>query len=187
MMTMKRIARIFGLLLLGAGFATKAEAQEIRAFTASLSRPDSVSHATVSVTPYGSAVQALDRYDRSAKPATVQGYRIRIFFDNGQNARADAMATQERFRREFPGIPTYLGYETPSYMVTVGNCISMDEALILWNRVRHSFHTAFLWRGKIPVSEILRIEETLPAEEMPTDSLGNNNTLKENLLNTVQF
>lgn len=181
---MKRIVCILGLLI-GTAIGTTAEAQHIRTFTDALSRPDSVSDATVRVTPYGTAIKALDQYDRRTKLASVQGYRIRIFFDNGQNARNEALEIQERFRREFPGIPTYLGYETPSYMVTVGNCVTMDEALMLWNRVRHSFKTAFLWRGKIPVSEILRIEETLPAE--PADSLHNDKALNEQTLNTIQF
>lgn len=185
---MKRMTRLFGLLLIGLGIGTTARAQEIRSFTEALSRPDSVSSATVKVTPYGSAVKALDQYDRSGKPASVPGYRIRIFFDNGQHARREAIETQERFRREFPGIQTYLGYETPSYMVTVGNCVTMDEALMLWNRVRHSFQTAFLWRGKIPVSEILRVEEILPEEQpTPADSLQVDKMRNNTTFNTVQF
>ena len=99
-----------------------------------------------------------------AAPTEIPGYRIRIFFDNGQNARSEALATQERFRSEFPGIPTFLVYENPSYIVTVGNCITIDEALMLWDRVRKSFSTAFLWRGSIPVEELLR-EEPVPVPE----------------------
>ena len=104
------------------------------------------------------------RYDNSDRPTEIPGYRIRIFFDNGQNARSEALATQERFRSEFPGIPTFLVYENPSYIVTVGNCITIDEALMLWDRVRKSFSTAFLWRGSIPVEELLR-EEPVPVPE----------------------
>ncbi len=113
---------------------------------------------------YGSAVEAVRRYDNSDRPTEIPGYRIRIFFDNGQNARSEALATQERFRSEFPGIPTFLVYENPSYIVTVGNCITIDEALMLWDRVRKSFSTAFLWRGSIPVEELLR-EEPVPVPE----------------------
>lgn len=141
-----------------------AAGQEIGMFKARLARPGESTDAVVTVREYGSAVEAVRRYDNSDRPTEIPGYRIRIFFDNGQNARSEALATQERFRSEFPGIPTFLVYENPSYIVTVGNCITIDEALMLWDRVRKSFSTAFLWRGSIPVGELLR-EEQVPVPE----------------------
>lgn len=147
--------------------------QNIASFRAALAQPDSLG-TVVSVSEYGKAADAIRMYDQSPKAKEISGYRIRIFFDNGQNARSEAIATQERFKKEFPGIPTFLAYENPSYIVTVGNCITMDEALLLWNEVRRSFSTAFLWRGQIPIEELLRREE-IPADstEMQTDSLSN--------------
>lgn len=78
---------------------------------------------------------------------------------------AAKLATQERFRNEFPGISTFLVYENPSYIVTVGNCVTIDEALMLWNSVRRSFSTAFLWRGNIPVADLLQEGPAVPATE----------------------
>ena len=141
-----------------------AAGQGIGTFKARLARPGESTDAVVTVREYGSAVEAVRRYDNSDRPTEIPGYRIRIFFDNGQKARSEALATQERFRSEFPGIPTFLVYENPSYIVTVGNCITIDEALMLWDRVRKSFSTAFLWRGSIPVEELLR-EEPVPVPE----------------------
>ena len=112
-----------------------AAGQGIGTFKARLARPGESTDAVVTVREYGSAVEAVRRYDNSDRPTEIPGYRIRIFFDNGQNARSEALATQERFRSEFPGIPTFLVYENPSYIVTVGNCITIDEALMLWDRV----------------------------------------------------
>ena len=103
-----------------------AAGQGIGTFKARLARPGESTDAVVTVREYGSAVEAVRRYDNSDRPTEIPGYRIRIFFDNGQNARSEALATQERFRSEFPGIPTFLVYENPSYIVTVGNCISID-------------------------------------------------------------
>lgn len=148
-----------------------ASGQEIADFKARLAMPNDKSDATVEVREFGTAAEAVMLYDNAAKPEEIDGYRIRIFFDNGQNARSEAMATQERFRSEFPGIPTFLVYENPSYIVTVGNCVSMDEALMLWDRVRRSFNTAFLWRGKIPVKEILRREEIPVPDSLAVDGM----------------
>lgn len=147
--------------------------QDIASFRQTLAQPDSLG-TVVTVSEYGKAADAIRIYDQSPKTDEISGYRIRIFFDNGQNARNEAIATQERFREEFPGIPTFLEYDNPSYIVTVGNCITMDEALLLWNEVRRSFSTAFLWRGQIPIEELLR-REKLPIDSaaMSTDSLSN--------------
>ncbi len=158
------------LLLAAVALCQQAAGQSIAAFKHAVSRPDSAMHGSLHISENGSAANAVRTYDALVKPDKVRGYRIRIFFDNGQNARTEAMETRDRFRQEFPGIPTYLAYENPSYIVTVGNCLSLDEALILWNRVRHSFSTAFLWRGDIPMDEVLR-KEKLPEQSRPTDSL----------------
>lgn len=131
-----------------------ASSQNVSTFKDRLSRPSDSSAATVNITEHGSAADAVRKYDSSSKPTTVPGYRIRIFFGNGQNARGIAQGTQGKFKNEFPGIPTYLVYENPAWMVTVGNCVTMDEALMLWNKVKKSFDTAFIWRGELPVSEI---------------------------------
>lgn len=149
---------LFTLAVIAA--AVPAAGQEIALFRERLSRPAMGGSATVQTMEHGSAAEAVRRYDHSAKPEKTAGYRIRIFFDNGQNARSQALETQARFRNEFPGIPTFLVYENPSYIVTVGNSASIDEALMLWNRVRKSFSTAFLWRGEIPISGLVRREET---------------------------
>lgn len=150
---------------LALAIALPSSGQDIAVMRDKLSRPAGISGSTVKVVEDSSAAEAVRRYDHSIKPEKVAGYRIRIFFDNGQNARAQALETQSRFRGEFPGIPTFLVYENPSYIVTVGNCMSIDEALMLWNRVRKSFSTAFLWRGDIPVKGLLRHEDTtLPPE-----------------------
>ena len=91
-----------------------AEGQNIAHYHTVLSHPDASTRASVSVSEHGSADTAIKQYDRLAKPSKISGYRIRIFFDNSQNARAEALETQSRFKNEFPGIPTFLVYENPA-------------------------------------------------------------------------
>lgn len=155
-MALKKIKYI---LIAAAAFASfSAWGQNVSSFREKIARPSGTSAATVNISEHGSAADAVRRYDATSKPTKIQGYRIRIFFGNDQNARGVAQGTQGRFRNEFPGIPTYLVYENPAWMVTVGNCVTIDEALILWNKVKKSFDTAFIWRGEIPVSEIFRYD-----------------------------
>ena len=86
-------------------------------------------------------------------PSTVGGYRIVIFMSNSQSARRDAVTAQESFAQLFPEEQAYLSYENPYFKVTVGNCTSQDEAIILLGRLRHSFPKAFIVRENIAVEE----------------------------------
>ena len=147
-----------------------AQGQSIASFRDKLSERDAMHSAAVNVTEHGRAGEIIRSYDATAKPRTVSGYRVRIYFGNGQNARDEALGVQARFRAQFPGVPTYMAYEIPSWVVTVGNCITTEEALMLWNRVRRNFSTAFLRQDEIPLSEILKQEAvTLPPVEEITE------------------
>ena len=90
------------------------------------------------------------------EPKAIGGYRIVIFMNNSQTARRDAVAAQENFTQLFPNEQSYLSYENPYFKVTVGNCTSQDEAIILLGRVRSTFPKAFIVRESINMSEFTR-------------------------------
>lgn len=56
-----------------------AAGQGIGTFKARLARPGESTDAVVTVREYGSAVEAVRRYDNSDRPTEIPGYRIRIF------------------------------------------------------------------------------------------------------------
>ena len=89
-------------------------------------------------------------------PNSLGGYRIVIFMSNSQSARRDAVTAQESFAQLFPKEQTYLSYENPYFKVTVGNCTSQDEAIILLGRLRHAFPKAFIVRESIAVEEFAK-------------------------------
>lgn len=84
----------------------------------------------------------------------IRGYRVRIFFDNSQSARTTAQEIKEEFEKMYPLVPCYLIYENPYFKVTVGNCLSNEEAIMLWNRIKGSFDHAFVIREEIPFEEL---------------------------------
>ena len=155
---------LFSVGLILTACVSVARAQNAGAFREALMRPDTLYGSTVRITENGSAAEAVGRY-RAAVKSTVQGYRIRIFFSNSQTAREDAKAVQRSFRQQFTDIPSYLVYDNPAFIVTVGNCVTMEEALILQNQLKGMFGTAFLWRGEIPVGEFLKGGDPVPLEE----------------------
>ena len=51
----------------------------------------------------------------------LPGFRVRIFFDNSQNARSMSETTVKRFSSSHPGVPVYRTYQNPFFKVVVGD------------------------------------------------------------------
>lgn len=149
---MKRffIIALFALINIGA-----ASAQSYSEFRRNLSAPDSVFFSTVEVTEHTSAATVV-RHIASREQEKIDGYRITIYLDKGQKARTEAFEARDRFQALFPGEATYVAYEDPYWVVSVGNCTTSDSAMILLGRVSRVFEKAYLVRASIPVEEFLK-------------------------------
>lgn len=149
---------LIGLLVFAAALCGRpAAAQSLGAFKGRLARPAATPYAqtpaTVTVTEYGDAAEAVAEASRSVRTPALKAYRVCIFSDNGHNARAGAAAVKELFEETFPGTPVYMFYENPYFRVTVGNCLTLEEAIILKGRVSGTFPKAF------PKSEPLSLRD----------------------------
>ena len=51
----------------------------------------------------------------------VDGFRVQIFFDSGNNSKKAAQTSRERFMENYPDIPAYLTFKAPYYRVRVGD------------------------------------------------------------------
>lgn len=67
-----------------------------------------------------------------------------------------------RFREIYPDIPAYLSYENPYFKVTVGNCLTSEEAIILLGKIRDAFDRAFLVREEISLSLFGETASSIP-------------------------
>ena len=148
--------RILLILLLGA-WATAVQAQSLAAFKEHLSRPSGATsqEGRVTVVEADDAAAAVRQLAARPAPTRLRGYRVCIFFDNGQDARTGAMKARERFEEEFPDIKCYMAYETPYFRVTVGNCLTVEEAVILKARLSTLFPKAFPKSEELLVSDLL--------------------------------
>ena len=69
-----------------------------------------------------------------------------------QHARSQAESVMARFREIYPDIPAYMDYDNiPYFKVTVGNCLTMEEAIILWGKIRDAFDRAFIVPESMPL------------------------------------
>ena len=77
------------------------------------------------------------------------GYRIRIFFDNKQNARTMSEKVANSFKAQHPGVSVYRGYENPYFKVTVGDFRTKEDARKFLNSIKGSYPSGFIVREKI--------------------------------------
>ncbi len=86
------------------------------------------------------------------KGASINGYRIRIFFDNSQSGRSRAMNAKEEFRELFSDTPVYITYQAPYFYVSVGDFMTHHEALYMLQAVIEHFPKSFITQQEIPVA-----------------------------------
>lgn len=79
----------------------------------------------------------------------ISGYRVRIFFDNKQTARVESERAISRFESMFPDVSAYRTYANPYFKVTVGDCRNKSEAMILLNRIKKAFPSAFVVKENV--------------------------------------
>lgn len=58
----------------------------------------------------------------------VDGYRVQIFFDSGNNSKKAAQTAREKFMESHPEVPAYLTFKAPYYRVRIGNFRTKLEA-----------------------------------------------------------
>ena len=80
---------------------------------------------------------------------TLNGYRVRIFFDNKQTARVESEETLKRFESMYHDVVAYRTYANPYFKVTVGDFRTRSEAVKLLERIKGAFPSAFVVKEKI--------------------------------------
>lgn len=147
------------LLCLAVTAGAGLRAQSLDAFKRRLAVPvpsqAAFGMAKVVVSENGDAATAVRKASQEGTRLRFKGYRVCVFFDNGQNARADAKAAAALFEENFPGIRSHLFYENPYFKVTVGNCVTAEEAIILMERVKGVFPKAFLKSEELTVTDLV--------------------------------
>lgn len=159
-MIMRRLILLFVAVIVSA----TAMAQSVDAMVESLSRR-TISGSHVRVVEDSDTRDAVSVVESKQRTKVVSGFRIVIFSDNGQYAGDNAQAELEGFRSKFPHLNAYLVYESPYFKVSVGDCLSMEEAQILMAQLTPHYPKAF------PKRENIRFEELYDARREVRDTL----------------
>lgn len=92
---------------------------------------------------------AMNRHFMDNASRQMQGYRVRIFFDNRQSARSDSEVTVKQFEAGHPDVAAYRSYVNPYFKVTVGDFRTKSEAMQLLEQIKWEFPAAFIVKENI--------------------------------------
>jgi len=153
-MSMKRLL-IIALLALLPGLVLRA--QEYRVDNGS-AQVDSTLMGRSILSVLGSGVtvnqsrtmrSAMDSYVSNNAAKKLTGYRIRVYFDNGQSARMRSESIARSISNAYPGIGVYRTFESPNFKVTVGDFRTKDDALKIYHSLKATYPTAIILRETI--------------------------------------
>ncbi len=144
---MKRILLIFSLLVLG---AMSLRAQETEPLDSTLLGRNilSVIGSGVQIHQSPAIREAMAEYIRINANKPLTGYRIRVFYDNGPQARARSEVIEKTLQQQLKA-PVYRSFESPNYKVTVGDFRTKDEALRIYNALKGTYPTAYIIKETI--------------------------------------
>ena len=93
--------------------------------------------------------QALQNYVNSNASKAIQGYRIRVFYDNSPQARVRSESIAAYLRAQYPETGVYRSFESPNYKVTIGDFRTREEALRIYNALKGTYPTAYIIKENI--------------------------------------
>ena len=93
--------------------------------------------------------QALVNYVNSNSGKAIQGYRIRVFYDNSPQARVRSESIAAYLRAQYPETGVYRSFEAPNYKVTIGDFRTKEEALRIYNALKGTYPTAYIIKENI--------------------------------------
>lgn len=94
--------------------------------------------------------------------STIDGYRVQIFMELGNDALKHADSVKELFRKDYPEVPVYLVFGQPYYRLRIGDFRTRLEAENMYHQVKKRFRNAFVTGDRIELPYIAlcsRIDE----------------------------
>ncbi|MBE6208799.1 MAG: hypothetical protein E7128_00980 [Rikenellaceae bacterium] len=146
--------KLVPFIILFAAVTLTSAAQDLSTYRRALQQPDSIWGAKVLVCEATDVASQFSALAAKPKQGEIYGYRIEIFTENGQSARAAAFATCEAFSEQYPDVPAKVSYDKLYWKVTVGQCASAEEAIALWGQIKQQYPKAFLARETIEIENL---------------------------------
>lgn len=88
------------------------------------------------------------------KYPAIEGWRVEIFFEAGNNSKKLAMEAKAEFVEKYPEVPCYVLFQQPYYKVRVGDLRSKMEAEKLLKTIEVNYPNAFVVTDEINFPEL---------------------------------
>ena len=85
---------------------------------------------------------------------SMEGYRIQIFFDSGNNSKTKAQSIYEGFKAKYPDVGAYLSFKSPNYKVSVGDFRSRLDAQRFLNDIILEYPNAWIIADMINLPKV---------------------------------
>jgi hypothetical protein len=79
----------------------------------------------------------------------IEGWRINIFFESGNNSKKMAIDTKAKFVQSYTDVPCYVVFQEPYYKVRVGDYRTRMEAEKLLKEIVAEYPNAFVVEDEI--------------------------------------
>lgn len=86
--------------------------------------------------------------------STIDGYRVQIFMELGNDALRRADSVKEVFMAQHPEVPIYLIFGQPYYRLRIGDYRTRLEAENMYQQVRKEYSNAFVTADRIELPYI---------------------------------
>lgn len=103
--------------------------------------------------------------DIHAADNTIDGFRIQIFMESGNDAVERANTTMEEFKEKYPDIPIYLVFGQPYYRLRVGDFRTRLEAECAYQTISHDYKKAFITSDRIQLPYNIFCDPDMKMEE----------------------
>lgn len=84
----------------------------------------------------------------------LDGFRIQIFFDSGNNSKTKAQAALDGFLVKYPKTRGYLTFKSPNYRVRVGDFRTKLDAQRFLNEIVADYPNAFIITDQINIPSV---------------------------------
>jgi hypothetical protein len=88
----------------------------------------------------------------------IEGWRIEIFFESGNNSKRLAIEAQSEFISKYTETPTHLIFQAPYYKVRVGDYRTRLEAEAFLKRISGNYPNAFVVKDEIDFPKLGKTE-----------------------------
>ena len=92
---------------------------------------------------------AFAKYVHSNASKPMAGYRIRVFFERGQNARNKSLQVAHALKKAYPRMGVYQSFDSPNFIVFLGDFRTRHDAMRTFNQVKAIYPTAMIMRQNI--------------------------------------